>query len=160
MKFGFFNTKVPLIQKGRRYPIQKDQEGKSLRQRCFSLFRQGRNAYEAAKILNMKLASARRYYSQWNECPPALDAIYKGMKRDLKEKKELSPKIIGMLKEALGMPEWQIIEILSRPNGLKSLLKGKYMEIKREELYYEQEVRLWAALQWIVDLERTGVPLE
>jgi hypothetical protein len=160
MKFRFLNTPAPLTHQGRKHPIQKDEDGKSLRQRCFELFRQGRNVRETSEILYMKLATARRYYSEWNRCPPIFEATYKSLKAELKRKGEISSKIIGMLKEALNMPEWQIIGILSHPNGLKSLLKGKYIKIRKLEIYGKQEQRLAAALELVVDLERTGVPLE
>jgi hypothetical protein len=160
MKFEFFNTKVPLVQKGRRYPIQKDEEGQSLRQRCFKLFSRRRNAREAAEILGMKLATARRYYSEWNRCPPIYEETYKSLRNELKRKGEISPEIIRTLKEALNMPECQIVDILSQPYGLQSLLKGKYVRIRKQELYGKQEMRLEAALQLVVNLEQIGVPLE
>ena len=160
MKFPFLNTSVPLTHQGRKYPIQRDEEGQSLRQRCFRLFKQGKNAREAAEFLDMKLATAHRYYSEWNQCPPALEATYKYLKKELKKKGGLSPRIIGILHDAMGMPEWEIVDILSRPNGLKSLLMGKFMEMRKQQLYSKQEQRLEAALRLVVFLEQTGVPLE
>jgi integrase/recombinase XerD len=55
---------------------------------------------------------------------------------------------------------WQIVEILSRPNGLKSLLTGKFVKMKKQQLYGKQEQRLEAALHLVVFLEKTGIPLE
>lgn len=159
MKFRFLNRPIPPTYKGRKYPIQRDEEGESMRKRCFELFRRGRSAREAAEVLGMKLATARRYYSQWNECPPYLEAICKGIREGLKNG-TLSQGIIRMLQEAYKMPQWEIYNILARPNGIKSLIMGRYAKIRRQELYDEQEARLGAALQLVVDLERIGVPLE
>ena len=144
----------------RRYPIQRDENGQSLRQRCFRLFKQGKNSREVAIILQMKLSTARRYYSEWNRCPPHLEAIYKGLKKELKTKGELSPKIIGMLQDALGMPEWEIVNILSRPNGLKSLLMGKFVRTRKRQIYNTQEQRLEAAISLVVMYEQYGIPIE
>lgn len=160
MKFHFFDMRVPRIHKGRRQLIQRDEEGKSQRQKCFALFRQGKNSRDVAEMLGMKLSTARRYYSQWNGCPPALEAIYRGLKRELKTKGELSPKIIGMLGFALGLPEWRIIEILHQSHGLKSLLMGKLVQMRRKQQYSTQEQRLEAALHLVVLWETAEVPLE
>ena len=132
MKIPFLNSPVPLTHRGRRYPIQRDEEGKSLRQRCFKLFKQGKNPRELAEILGMKLPTARRYFSQWNGCSPALEAIYRGLRKELQTKEGLSPRIIGMLSTAMGMPKWQIVDILYRPHGLKSLLMGKLIEMRKK----------------------------
>ena len=84
MKFPFFNTRVPLTHRGRRYPIQRDDEGLSLRQRCFRLFKQGKNALEVTEIIGMNIATARRYYSGWNCCPPIDELIHDSLRKELK----------------------------------------------------------------------------
>ena len=135
MKFRIFNTPVSSTNQGRKYPIQKDEEGQSLRQRCFRLFKQGKNSREAAEFLGMNLSTARRYYSEWNQCPPGLETIYRGLKKELRKNGGLSPQIIGMLRSAYGMPEWQIVDILNQSHGLKSLLMGKYVKMRKQQSY-------------------------
>ncbi len=155
-----FNLPFDFSKDRRKYPIQRDDVGQSLRQRCFELFRQGKNAREAGVILQMKLPTARRYFPQWNGCPPALEATYKYLRNELKTKRELSPGIIGMFGAALGLPEWEIVNMLSRPHGLKRLIMGELVRQRKRQLFHTQEQRLEAALHLVVDLERTGVPLE
>ena len=159
MKIPFFNSLVPITHQSRKYPIQRDEAGLSLRERAFILFKQGKKPSKVAEILGMKLTTARRYYSEWNQCPPALEAIYRGLKKELK-KSGLSPKIIGMLHDALGMAEWEVVNILSQPHGLKSLLMGKFVKMRKRQLYSTQEQRLETALHLVVFLERTGIPRE
>jgi len=149
-----------IFHKSRKYPIQRDEGGQSFRQRCFRLFKEGEKAREAAIILQMKLSTARRYYSEWNHCPPIYEEMYKLLKQEIRSNGELSHRIIGTLSTALGMPEWEIIDILSRPNGLKSLLKGKFVQMRKRQLYSAQEERLEAALHIVILLEQIGVPRE
>ena len=144
----------------RNYPIQRDEDGQSLRQRCFGLFNQGKSAREAALILGMKLATARRYYSQWNEYPPFLQETYKYLKKELKEKGELSPRITGMISKGLGIPEWLVLRMVFRPYGLKQLLNGELIRQRKEQSYNKQEQRLEAALSLVVLQERLGIPIE
>jgi hypothetical protein len=144
----------------RRYPIQRDEDGQSLRQRCFALFKQGKKAREVAVMLHMKLATTRRYYSQWNGCPPALDDIYKYLKQNLKKKGDLSPRIIGMISEALGIPEWEAVNMVSRPYGLKQLIMGDLIQQKKKQSYSAQEQRLEAALSLVVLHEKLGIPMD
>jgi hypothetical protein len=144
----------------RRYPIRRNEDGQSLRQRCFALFKQGKSAKEAVVILHMKLATARKYYSQWNECPPALQETYRFVKQDLKKKGDLSPRIIGMISKALGIPEWEAIKMVSRPYGLKQLIMGDLIRKRKKMSYRTQEQRLEAALSLVVLYEKMGIPME
>ena len=120
----------------------------------------GRDAREAAVILHMKLATARRYYSEWNRYPPALEETYKFLKQNLKKKGELSPKVIGMIGKALGIPEWEVLSMISRPYGLKQLIMGDLIRQKKKQSYHTREQRLEAALSLVVLHERLGIPME
>jgi hypothetical protein len=144
----------------RKYPIQRDEDGRSLRQRCFALFKQGKKSKEVALILRMKLSTACRYHSEWNRNPPALDDMYKYLKKELKKKGELSPKIIGMIGKALGIPEWEALRMVSKPYGLKQLIMGDLLRQRKKQSYHTQEQRLEAALSLVVLHERSGIPIE
>ena len=145
---------------GRRYPIQRDESGRSLRQRRFALFKQGKSAKETAVILRMKLDTARRYYSQWNGCPPSQTETYRLLKQDLKKKGELSRNVVNMIGKFLGIPEWEVISMLSRPYGLKQLIMGELIRQRKKKSYHTQEQRLEAALNLVVLHERLGIPME
>ena len=157
MKFG---RPFDFTKDRRQYPIQRDLTGQSLRQRCFYLFRQGKKAREVAVILRMKLTTTHRYYSQWNGCPPALEETYKFIKQDLKKKGELSPRVISMIGTALGIPEWEVFNMISRPHGLKQLIKGEFVLQRKKLSYNTQEQRLEAALNLVILYEHYGIPME
>jgi hypothetical protein len=160
MKLKFFRRPVQLLPRGRKYPIKKDEKGRSLRKRCFKLFQEGLKPPEAASILQMELTTARRYFSQWNQCPPPFESMYKSMKKELKIGGELSKNIISTISTTLGMPEWEVVQMLSRPNGLKRLIKGDLFNQYKERIFSAQEQRLEAALGLVVLHEEYGMPLE
>ena len=144
----------------RRYPIQRDEDGQSLRQRCFTLFKRGKKADEVAVILRMKLSTARRYYSEWNRCPPSREGTYKSIKQGLKKSGDLSPNIVGMIGKSLGIPEWEVLSMISRPYGLKQLIMGDLVQQKKKKSYNSQEERLEAALSLVVLHEKLGIPMD
>jgi hypothetical protein len=145
---------------GRKYPIQKDEAGHSLRKRAFILFKEGKRAAEVAKKLGMKPATASRYFSEWNQCPPNFEANYRIFKKTLKSNGELSPRIVGMISTTRGLPEWKVVEMLSQPHGLKQLIKGELPLQRKKLAYNSQEQRLEAALSLVVMYEQSGIPVE
>jgi hypothetical protein len=53
--------------KRRKQPIQRDDEGRSLRQRTVLEFDRGRTPEIAASALGMKLSTAQRYHRAWRK---------------------------------------------------------------------------------------------
>jgi hypothetical protein len=160
MKLWSFNKAASPAPGGRKYPIQKDEAGHSLRKRAFILFKEGKRAVEVAKMLGMKPATASRYFSEWNQCPPNCEGTYSILKKALKTKGELSPRIVGMISTARGMPEWEVVEMLSQPHGLKQLIKGDLPLQRKKLAYNSQEQRLEAALSLVVLYEQSGIPVD
>jgi hypothetical protein len=62
--------------KSRKYPIKRDEEGLSLRTRCFELFKQGKRPAEVAGELKMKKNTAFRYFRDWRRGGPSIDRQY------------------------------------------------------------------------------------
>ncbi len=60
----------------------------------------------------------------------------------------------------LGKPEWEVIEILSHPHGLKRLIKGEYVLEKNKLSYNTQEQRLETALSLVVMYEQFGISMD
>jgi hypothetical protein len=148
-----------IFHKTRKYPIQKDGYGRSLRKRAFASFEQGNKPPYVAQALGMKLATANRYYCDWNKCPANFENFYKILKRGLKTRKEISPKIIDELCTNLGKPRWEVVTMLSKPHGLKQLLKGHLLSASNT-LLTPQEQRLGNALNFLNLLETGGMNLD
>ncbi len=59
--------------KSRKYPIKRDQEGKSLRARCFERFERHQRPADIARELNMQEPTVQRYFRQWQKLGPNFD---------------------------------------------------------------------------------------
>jgi len=160
MRFLKFSSPGLLAHESRKYPIRRDEAGRSLRKRAFALFKQGKKPKQVSEMLGMKAATASRYFSEWNRCPPNLEGTYNILKKALKTKGDLSPNVTGMISTTLGKPEWEVVEMLSQPDGLKRLIKGEFQLLRNKLRYYSQEQRLEAALNLVIMHENYGIPVE
>ena len=89
--------------KSRKYPVQRDQEGKSLRARCIERFNQNRRPAEVAKELNMPTATAQRYFRDWKILSPSLERLYAFVKGLLKKNNPEREKNIDLFALTLGI---------------------------------------------------------
>jgi hypothetical protein len=122
--------------KSRKYPIKRNEEGLSLRARCFALFDLAKRPAEVARELKTKEATVFRYYRDWKKLGPNFDKQYAyvkslfsntSMERD--ENLELFSRVCGVSKE-------QFEAILSQPHGLRRFLTGKlYFPIQTDADY-------------------------
>lgn len=58
------------VKKSRKYPLQFDSRGQSLRARCSALFDEGMRPTEVVKELGMKRSTADTYFKQWKWLGP------------------------------------------------------------------------------------------
>jgi hypothetical protein len=65
-----------------------------------------------------------------------------------------------MISTTLGIPEWEVVEMLSQPHGLKRLIKGEFQLQRKKLAYNSREQRLEAALSLVVMYEQSGIPVE
>ena len=62
--------------KSRKYPIQYDDRGQSLRTRCFQLFDELMRPVEVTRELGMKESTAERYFYDWKGIGPNFERKY------------------------------------------------------------------------------------
>jgi len=55
--------------KGRKYPIKKDEYGRSARKRAFAAFNSGARPADVASEVGISLQTACRYFSDWKKLP-------------------------------------------------------------------------------------------
>ena len=107
---------------GRRYPIKRDQSGRSLRQQAFELFDAGSRP---SHIYNKRLVDASpktlfRYYEDWkrdNRRPSS-----SVLKRSTDRHPELAEEGVRELSAQLGIPAAEVIAWSQQPWGLIQLL--------------------------------------
>lgn len=157
MRRGFFKR---LRNKGRKYPIKRDQLGRSARCRAFQLFDKGMRPAEVAPRVGVSTKTACRYYQDWKKRTPRLELRYGAWRYMLKNHPDLSEHVIRTLVSELDMPLEEVMLRLERPWGLKQLLLGKWPDYTRERRLNSAESRLQAALLLVHLVEASRIPPE
>jgi len=122
-----------LFKRGRKYPIKRDQFGRSGRRRAFDAFDKGLRPAKVAREKNIKPRTCFRYYQDWKKLPPNLERNYELAKAIRKSGGELHKDIINILADSLGISEEEVNSRLQKPWGLKRLLMGKWPNKSRRE---------------------------
>jgi len=155
--------KIPLLKlrkRSRKYPIKRDEQGRSARQRAFEAFDYGKRPGEVVRIVGISPRTAYRYFADWKKLPQNLELCYRTMKTVRKNNWEFSKETVESLSAYLEMLEEEVKERLEKPWGLKQLLMGKWPNHRQERERSEAELRLRAALCVINLMESGGVPPE
>jgi AraC-like DNA-binding protein len=100
------NFRYKLSKKRRKYPIKRDESGKSARCRAFDAFDRGLRPAQVIREVGISLRTACRYFADWKKHRPRLEPRYRFAKRLLKNHPEFSEGTITMIGEALGMRKW------------------------------------------------------
>jgi len=149
-----------LRKKSRKYPIKRDEYGRSARHGAFDAFDEGKRPSEVARMVGISPRTAYRYFADWKKLPKNLGLSYRIAKTALKNHPEFSERTIRSAASYLDMSEAEVIERLERPWGLKQLMMGKWPNERREEMKSEREARLESALELVVFAEHSGVTTE
>jgi hypothetical protein len=149
-----------LRRRSRKYPIKRDEYGRSARQRAFKVFDSGKRPGEVAQIIEISPRTAYRYFADWKKLPRNLELRYQMLKTVRERSKDFSQKTVDLLSSSLEMSEEEVMERLEKPWGLKQLLMGKWPDHRQEREQSEAELRLRATLRFIDFMETGGVPPE
>ena len=138
-----------LIWKKRKYPIRRDERGRSLRQQAFYLFDDKLRPSQIyqQQLLPAKLKTLLRYYEDWKKKGDHVS--YRITQRVMKENPDFRQKVITALSEHLEMPVEEVIKRLQRPWGLKQALRGQWPDYWLEREQSDVEARLQGALSHI-----------
>ena len=112
--------------KSRRYPIQRDGRGRTLRQRCFELFDEGMRPVEVAKELRMKISTVNKYFQQWKQLGPNFEKQYAYVKGLFTKTAPDRDYNIGLFAGACGISKEEFETILAKPHGLRRFMTGKF----------------------------------
>jgi hypothetical protein len=122
--------------KSRKYPIKRNEEGLSLRARCFALFDLGKRPAEVARELKTKEATVFRYYRDWRKLGPNFDKLYAFVNSLFNKTSPERDKNLELFSRVCGIPKEQFETILSTPHGLRRFLTGKlYFPIQTDADY-------------------------
>ena len=62
-----FRLKAP--KKSRKYPIKKDETGKTARRRAFEAFDKGMRPAQVSRLVDISFRTACRYFTHWKRLP-------------------------------------------------------------------------------------------
>ncbi|MFC1871049.1 hypothetical protein ACFLYF_01410 [Chloroflexota bacterium] len=141
-------------QKERKYPIERDEYGQSLRQRAFNLFRIRYRPAQVSKMLPISARTACRYFEDWKKLTHKIP--FSNIKQLIKKNPEFSEYVIEMLAEHYGVSRETIVLRMQKSWGIMQLLKGEFPNARMERARGEIERRLEAALRLIVFVDLYG----
>ena len=135
--------------KSRKYPIIRDEYGRSARQQAFSLFHDRYRPSEIFKqqLIPVPITTLYRYYEDWKKQGKKLP--YFTYRKFFREHPEFSEQYITMLAEYFEVPQEKIIRRMQQPWGLIDLSKGELPDKRLKRTQSEIEDRLEAALRLI-----------
>jgi hypothetical protein len=121
------------IQKSRKYPIKRDEYGRSARSRCFEMFPKMIPLKEIAKETRVSVETIQRYHRQWKQ-NPNFEGQLRFVKSLFDTKASLRDENIKIYSKALGITPDNFEEILFQPHGLKRLMQGKIYTPAKESV--------------------------
>lgn len=111
--------------KPRKYPIERDSQGRSLRARCFQRFDEGMRPVEVAKEEKMKKATVDRYFQDWKQIGPDFERKLTYVRGLLKQSAPARDRNLELFARAGMISKEELEIILAKPNGLRRLMTGK-----------------------------------
>jgi hypothetical protein len=118
--------------KRRKYPIIRDEKGKSARQKCFEMFKEQVPFMEIAVATGAKLDTVYRYHRQWSK-NPEIENYIKYFKKQLNPMAPDREREIEIFAQVLGISKEQVEITLHQPHGLRRLFSGKIYTPKHAE---------------------------
>lgn len=143
------------VKKGRKYPIKRDERGRSARSRAFMAFDRGQTSAEVAALVGITRRTVYRYRADWKKLPRTHEQGYRFAKWALSKESGLRGEVIAMIADARNMSEKKVVELLEKPNGLKQLIMGKWPKPGEDKIRSLEEARLGYALWFVHFVENT-----
>ena len=133
--------------KSRKYPIKRDEYGRSKRQQAFSYFKKGYRPAQIHKeeLIQLSEKTLFRYFEDWKKERPQIP--YSILKNHVTRDPEINERTIAKLSKALEIKKEEVVKRMQRPWGLMQLIKGQWPNNKVARIRSENENRLDTALR-------------
>jgi hypothetical protein len=139
-------TRLFHMRKHRKYPIKRDEQGLSLRQRCFQMFEEGKRPIEVAQELKVDVATVCRYYRDWKKVGPNFETFYKYVKSLFNKESPDREENLKIFARAWGIDKERLEIILAQPHGLKRLLTRSLYMPAHADLDHKRSIAFRLAL--------------
>ena len=119
-----------VFHRGRKYPIQRDQDGLTIRQACFEEFKDGYRPAEVAREQGFKVKTVLRYFQDWKKEKPNINEIREldRLARRKVDRDWLMESVI-VAGEQLGLSVEESATEIQKPWGRKKFLAGKWPDM-------------------------------
>ena len=146
--------------KGRKYPIKKDEVGRSARERTFELFDDELLPADIPGKVEISVQTARRYYADWKKQGKYLESRKKAMKDFLKQNPRFRKKLVDLFSFHLDLSREEVDLLLDKPWGQAQIVMGGWNEKIQDR--YEELIRLHfvGALRIIYLFEYSGLTIQ
>ena len=134
------------VKKSRKYPIQYNDRGLSLRARCFERFNDGERPVEVAKELETKVSTVKKYFQDWKKFGPDFDKQYiftKGLFKKTASNRDYN---LDLFARAWGIQTEELETLLGTPHGLRRLITGKFLLPGHANADHKRQISLEVAL--------------
>ena len=140
---------LKIFHKSRKYPIVRDESGRSARRQAFDLFTEDYRPSQISKegLVPISIKTLFRYFEDWKKQGKKIP--YSTYRKFFREHPEFSEQYITMLAEYFEVPQEKIIRRMQQPWGLIDLSKGELPDKRLKRTQSEIEDRLEAALRLI-----------
>ena len=121
-----------LWRKGRKYPIKRDEFGRTARCRAFELFENGKRPAEVAYLVGIPKSTGFSYFQAWKKLPRNLESKYTVAKKLLNSSPGHREAVVKTRCQLRGLSAEEVRARLQEPWGLKRFLMDRW-SIKRPE---------------------------
>jgi hypothetical protein len=151
--------KVFRSRKSRKYPVKRDEQGRSARSRCFKMFFDNVPLDDIVGMVDVTPDTVRRYYLQWRQEPVHREgyayARHLFARANPHRDSNLEP-----FARAWGITKEQLEITLSQPHGLRRLVTGKIYAPAHQAADYRRHVALKVAVLIADHLTKKGGTFE
>lgn len=138
-----------IFHRRRKYPIIRDEHGRSARQQAFELFSKGHRPSQIykEKLIPVSMKTLTKYFEDWKKRTRVVSRSR--FRKFMKENPEFSEKFIKDLADYFGVSTEDIILRMHMPWGIARLSKGELADARLYRIRSAVEDRLDAALRLI-----------
>ncbi|MCP4609055.1 MAG: hypothetical protein GY845_10130 [Planctomycetes bacterium] len=115
-----------LWRRGRQYPVEFDERGRSKRQACFEEFDAGKRPVQISREYEFNTNTVYTYWKQWQKLPNNWHKRREHLKLAKKADPDFFTEAAFQAGGKLGMSRLEVLAHLERPYGLLGLIQGKW----------------------------------
>jgi hypothetical protein len=133
--------KIPGFKRHRKYPIKRDEYGKTVRQWCFQMFEDEVPLQEIIESADVPRETVYKYQQQWLK-NPHLETQISYMKDLLDKKNPQREETVELFAILMGVDKETIEAKLLESHGLQRILTGKIVFPASKEAYFKRSMSL------------------